>query len=205
MLGITTDGLKSKKTLEEPEIESLLSEDVTRCAWIDGLGRRIRLRKGSLGEVKTHLLSLDLANLKEHSIMLRAELLRMIEDEDDKALFVFDDKGVSLPIPVFSSITPNHGVPFLLHIMLMLGEYDTELDLRFQSTIRESLSAVGLIGNSTDAEDLKGYSIQLVKRTCGNTRLHCLGTYPTNGYLSRYSRWYSHFNNVTIQPHRGSN
>ena len=154
-----------KKTLEEPEIESLLSEDVTRCAWIDGLGRRIRLRKGSLGEVKTHLLSLDLANLKEHSIMLRAELLRMIEDEDDKALFVFDDKGVSLPIPVFSSITPNHGVPFLLHIMLMLGEYDTELDLRFQSTIRESLSAVGLIGNSTDADDLKGYSIQLVKRT----------------------------------------
>ena len=51
-----------------------------------------------------------------------------------------------LPIPVCSNITPNEPVPFLLHLMLMLGKFETELDLHITGSIRENLYYAKLIG-----------------------------------------------------------
>ncbi|KAL7538852.1 hypothetical protein ACHAXR_012264, partial [Thalassiosira sp. AJA248-18] len=79
-------------------------------------------------------------------------------------IFVDLENKTDLPIPVFSSVTPNNPVPFLLHMMLTLGKFDTELDIRMQPTLRDALSKVKLIGNNFDStEALEGYSQELVR------------------------------------------
>ena len=72
---------------------------------------------------------------------------------------MFDDSNErDLPIPVFSSITPHSSILFLLHLMLMCGQYETELDLKECRTMRESLVKAKLIGPETDEESLRQYS-----------------------------------------------
>ena len=50
-----------------------------------------------------------------------------------------------LPISVFSYVIPTLHVPFLLHIMLSMGQFETELDLVAHLTLRESLKHCRLI------------------------------------------------------------
>ena len=106
----------------------ILNHDVQDCAWVDGLGRCIQIRTMSLPELRRHLGSLDLTCLKTHLRELAVFLMSMIDGYEQKELFVFDDGGRDLPIPVFSSVTPNNPIPFILNVMLILGKYETELD-----------------------------------------------------------------------------
>ena len=82
---------------------------------------------------------------RPHSLMLRNCLLDMIARAEEgntnvelEERFVHEDNGEELPIPVFSSITPRSPIPFLLHVMLMCGKFETELDLRMHGSMRES-------------------------------------------------------------------
>ena len=138
--------------MKSSKIEEALHEDVKKCAWIDGMGRRIRLCKQALKEVKKHLEETNIVYVSESSWELRCFLLDTIKQEiagegDDvlRSLFIFEDQGEDLPIPIFSSVTPHNSVPFLLHIMLSLGEFDTELDLRMQPTMCDSFVSANLI------------------------------------------------------------
>ena len=90
--------------------------------------------------------------MSESSWDLRCFLLDTIKQEiagagDDvlRSLFIFEDQGEDLPIPIFSSVTPYNYVPFLLHIMLSLREFDTELNLRMQPTMRDSFVTANLV------------------------------------------------------------
>ena len=69
----------------------------------------------------------------------------------------FDDDHEHLPIPVYSYIKPTMGVQFMLHILLSMGHFSTEVDLISHSTIRECLQYAKLIGNRTDEESLQIY------------------------------------------------
>jgi hypothetical protein len=64
------------------------------------------------------------------------------------------DEEKELPIPVYSSLTPPLPVGFMLHMMLVSGTYDSELDLRSSSSMRKSLVATNLIGTRTDEASL---------------------------------------------------
>ena len=121
--------------MDPSEIERCLDIDIVRCGWVDGLGRKVLLRKRALIEVKTHLQGMVDRDISHTSRRLGWHLIDLINDGNDDEKFVFTDVSKVLPIPVFSSITPKTPVPFLLHIMLMLGEYDTELDLKMQPTM----------------------------------------------------------------------
>jgi hypothetical protein len=54
-------------------------------------------------------------------------------------LIISHGEYYTLPTPVFSYTKPSSGVNFLLHIMLSLGKFDTEIDLMLHSSIRNSL------------------------------------------------------------------
>ena len=69
-----------------------------------------------------------------------------VSDEDLIRFVDNDDIDELLPIPACSNITPNKPVPFLLHLMLMFGKFETEVDLRMTGSIRESLCYAKLIG-----------------------------------------------------------
>ena len=154
--------------------------DVSQCRWIDGLRWRVLLRGKALGEVKSSLQNeskmSDLS--RPHSLMLRNCLLDMITRTEEgntnvelEERFVHEDNGEELPIrvfssitpPVFSSITPRSPIPFLLHVMLMCGKFETELDLRMHGSMHESLAVAKLIGNDFEnPEELKRYSNDLI-------------------------------------------
>lgn len=73
-----------------------------------------------------------------------------VSDEDWIRFVNNDDIDELLPISVCSNIAPNEPVPFLLHLMLMLGKFETEVDLRMIGSIWESLCYIKLIGKEYD-------------------------------------------------------
>ncbi len=146
-------------------MENLLSAEIHLCCWIDCLGRRIRLRRETFDEVKAYLDSIDILSIVHvHSDVLRVLILSFImNDEDrDSTIFVFEDGGKDLPIPIYSSLTPQSAVAFILHMMLVCGSFETELDLIKTSSLRESLIVANLIGIETDEPSLRMYSNKLM-------------------------------------------
>ena len=151
------------KTLKDPdEIALLLDEDVTKCSWIDAVGRRVYLRKKAYAEVLKYLQNaerfsaVERDNMEEHSKGLLEYLIRKIADDTLDERFVYDDSAErDLPIPIFSSVTPHMSVPFLLHLMLVCGRFKTELDLKECETMKESLFLAKLIkGSENEDEDV---------------------------------------------------
>ena len=150
------------------EIINYLVANITQCCWFDAYGRRVFVRRRAFDEVCNHLnqpkFSVDKLSLD--SVILKNFLLRNMEglaDNDFNQCFVQNEK-LDLPVPVFSSITPHHPIPFLEHIMLVLGSYETELDFRTTPTIRDSFAKTKLIGPNTDNRSLKEYSKQIMQR-----------------------------------------
>jgi hypothetical protein len=85
-----------------------------------------------------------------------------MNDGDRDIIFVFEDGGKGLPIPINSSLTPQSAVSFILHIMLVCGSFETELDLIMTSLLRESLIVAKLIGIKIDKTSLQVYSNKLL-------------------------------------------
>jgi hypothetical protein len=81
---------------------------------------------------------------------------------DQNAAFIHKDGDKGLPIPVYSSVTPRLPVGFLLHVMLVCGNFETELDFRTAPSMHESLIAANLIGDRRDKDSLWAYSRQLI-------------------------------------------
>ena len=80
-----------------------------------------------------------------------------------KNLIYSADIKKHLPIPVYTFTMPTLVNQFLLHIMLSLGKFDTELDLLLHPSLRESLRTCHLIGPSDKIEDLQEYSNKLCR------------------------------------------
>ena len=155
MLGEYFRWFEIGKVMTADDIYDSLEHNLSQCMWIDGLGRQVRIRNMARGDVKNHFEE-DITEgdlLMEHSTTLRHHILDIIDNELDSSLFFFDDDGIELPIPVFSSVMPDHPSPFLLHFMLTRGKYETELDFRDSGSIRCSLALAGLVDGDLDNED----------------------------------------------------
>eukprot|EP00956_Cyclotella_meneghiniana_P042934 scaffold249353_cov82-Cyclotella_meneghiniana.AAC.19 len=131
-----------------------LSNDIVQCAWIDGANRLVRIRKCAVEPVKNHLNNLEEMCLRLDERKLRNHILVELEKDDynRNSLFFVDDGRSSCPIPVFSRVNPEQSMKFLHHIVLVLGEYDTELDLHRCNNAMELLSNTNLIGRHDTEE-----------------------------------------------------
>ena len=67
------------KAMNAQDITNGLNEDVRRCMWIDGIGRRVWLRKSARKDFRRHLDSLNYEDMKSHSVILRYALMEMID------------------------------------------------------------------------------------------------------------------------------
>ncbi len=150
--------------LKVTDMENLLSAEICICCWIDCLGRRIQLLRETFDEVKASLDSIDILSIVHvHSDVLRVLLLDIIMNDGDRdSIFVFEDGGKDLLIPIYSSLTPQSAVAFILHIMLVCGSFETELDLIRMSSLRKSLFVTKLIGIKIDEPSLQVYSNKLL-------------------------------------------
>ena len=67
------------------------------------------------------------------------------------------DEEDLLPIPVISPISPENPIQFLIHIILTMGNYQTEIDAMNHPSFRDCFQKVRLIGDNDDEESLQQY------------------------------------------------
>ena len=76
---------------------------------------------------------------------------------------LYDDESKHLPVPVYSYVKPSLGTRFVLHLLLSLGHFETELDLLLHRSLRDSLKYAKLIGEGENLTELQRYSNELLK------------------------------------------
>ena len=67
-----------------------------------------------------------------------------------KRNFIHEDDLDLLPIPVLSNTNPENTIHFLIHIILSMGQYKTEMDALCHASFRDCLREVKLIGTATE-------------------------------------------------------
>ena len=159
-------------------LESVLDPSMNKSVWVDGLQNKVFLHVKAFPEILTFLQDMHLSDdLEDPDNVMNAFLVEIIhlhdefnmlgafecDNDSQKWNFIqqhmlYDDDNRHIPIPVYSYIKPTMGPRFIHHIMLSLGEFDTEVDLILHRTLRESLRYCKLIGPLDDDESLKKYS-----------------------------------------------
>ena len=77
-----------------------------------------------------------------------------------KRLLYYRESGKeknNLPLQVYAYIIPDMGHQFILHIILSLGRFETEVDMKMHRRLRDYLRYSKLIGTDDDKESLKQY------------------------------------------------
>ena len=172
-----------KKTFNEVEMRSKIHYHVQKTMWIDGLRKQIKFRRNDIHELMVYLREIEIPKSNRHASHIMFNVFEKIErlnkvamsngdfmnqrDHDDwnfiSSEIIYDDKKMKLPIPVYSYIKPHMGTNFLLHILLSLGHFETELDLILRQNIKESFRYAKLIGKKDDEESLVKYSNDLLR------------------------------------------
>ena len=173
------------KKLNYGAMEKAIDYNLYQSSWIDGVQRIVRVRIKALPEINEYIQegNFDVNENDRISLNIMIALFNDIiflflrGDEDDDVplsedelarkktfsdLLIYKDHESHLPIPVYSYIKPHMGTRFILHIMLSLGEFDTEYDLNLHRSLRESLRYCKLIGPSSCRLDLEKYSDSLL-------------------------------------------
>jgi predicted GIY-YIG superfamily endonuclease len=167
----------SNKTLKGERIMEMIGEDLERSSWIDGLQHQVLVRRKALGEILDYCNSLEQGG-QDNPPSLMIEIFRSIHQElsSDHVLdegfqeYVFKnlldaDLGFEhLPCPVYSYVKPTMGFSFLNHILLSMGQFETEIDLKMHHSIRDSFRYAKLIGHENDEESLQRYSDELLEK-----------------------------------------
>ena len=78
-----------------------------------------------------------------------------------KTLLCDDASKERFQIPVFLYVRPNFEEQFILHILLSLWRFRTEINLCLHRTLRESFIHAKQIGQENDEESLERYSDEL--------------------------------------------
>ena len=78
----------------------------------------------------------------------------------DQLLHVDEDQFC--PIIVSNEVTPDNAHQFILHILLTLGRFETEVDLTTHRSLRDSFRYAKLIGSNNDEESLMVYANKLL-------------------------------------------
>ena len=152
---------------------------LTQSCWIDGFHHQVKVRDKAITEVMDWLnerfpnpSSLDTVSQEMISIFQNIQHIlsstyttsneqdEIFEEFARKNLIHFDKRD-HLPVPVYSYTKPTMGAQFILHILLSMGQFDTEYDLLMHPSLRDCLRYAKLIGDNNDEESLRQYSTNL--------------------------------------------
>ena len=76
--------------------------------------------------------------------------------------FIVADELELLPIPVPTPVGPQNAHSFVVHVVLSLDKYTTEIDVLHHPSPRTCLQKARLIGTETDAHSLQEYVDKLM-------------------------------------------
>mmetsp|Transcript_19481 Transcript_19481/g.27406 ORF Transcript_19481/g.27406 Transcript_19481/m.27406 type:complete len:548 (+) Transcript_19481:1364-3007(+) len=177
--------IQKGKTISGSKLHELISEDLKKSIFVDGMQQQIKLRMRAIPEIRQYFeeLTSELAHddiyfddLERESITVMIgffnEIYLAVNNEHDDTQFtnivkkhlVDDDSDRHLPDIVFTYVKPTLNVQYLLHILLSMGRFETEIDLLQHASLRQSFRFAKLIGLSDDPIDLQRYSNELLKK-----------------------------------------
>ena len=170
------------KLLNEETMRKIIDSDIRLTSWVDGLQRIVKIRREAIPELYEYINN----QMRHHDkasphiecmINLFNEIHSHYEDRNvtavvdeafgihlEKDLIYYDPNLDHLPIPVYSYIKPTMGTQFILHLLLSMGHFSTEIDLTLHPSLRESFRSSHLIGPLNDVESLQQYSNELLKK-----------------------------------------
>ena len=140
--------------------------DIKSTHFIDGLLNQVKARKEALSEIRSYLHDeIGMPEYEDDNYDAIKSIIELFNDihvvlhthdlNEEQESFKYHAKTnllishgpyYTLPTPVFSYTKPSNGAQFILHIMLSMGKFDTEIDLSLHPSLRESLRYTQLIG-----------------------------------------------------------
>ena len=168
-----------KDKISSQDMEKTISVSLDETHWIDGLQRQVKLQTKAIPELIHWCSQLENEDHTDDGAIEMIQLFRQIEyvtqtdidhlsDNDKEFLqhaqenLLYDNENEKhLPIPVYTFLKPSMGYQFLLHILLSMGRFSTEIDLTVHATIRDAFCYAKLIGSEEDKDSLHSYSHDL--------------------------------------------
>ena len=146
---------------------TVLHDDLSLSPWVDGANRQVRMRHAHVSAA-TQLI-IDLQQNADGAIAAQAHdlsdaILLPVQNEhltnDDMTLLLplyhrFLDTGkMKRNVVTFTQVTPTQFPRFLIHLMLSMGHFETEIDLYSSPSMIKAFRRASLIGpdNPTDAD-----------------------------------------------------
>ena len=113
------------------------------------------------------------------------EYMNGIDDEislyfaKNELLYYYDSgqDNDNLPVSLYAYIIPDMGHQFIMHVLLSLGIFETELDMKIHRTLSDALRYTKLVGTDCDEELLKQYSRLLRRRFIGEQLVYLQNIY----------------------------
>jgi hypothetical protein len=163
----------TSKTITGEQLNDCLSANMKTMLFVDCMMVQVKVRLEAFPEILDFLDELEtnidfdhsMTPSKREAINTMVSFFRDLErvfktDYDDliriedqelfdhamREIVISHEPGYHLPVPVFSYTKPTMGVQFLIHLLLSLGHFQTEIDLTSHATIRECMQYAKLIG-----------------------------------------------------------
>lgn len=167
-----------------PTKDKFATDNVTQnlrySSFIDGIQYKVKIRQNAVNEILDHISGLDDNDLLPEDVDMINYIREVcttsinelpIEDDDTNSFFkhindnlLDSSQSGLLPVYVFSQIRPTGGINFILHILLSMGRFTTEIEMTVHQSLRECLRQAKLIGPLTDTDSLQQYSNTLLRR-----------------------------------------
>ena len=159
--------------------ETLLSLDTIQSQWIDGLGYKIKINPFYLNDFREYCNTFCSNNSYYN---LQAEEAKVCISGSNCCYYVDDSRVDPLVQVVFSTIVPRNSSNFLIHLLLSLGQFTTEMDLFSHLSLKSAFAYAGLIRSSDGASDCE------ILQICRHFIMSQLRFYPGSAtILERYT------------------
>ena len=176
------------KNLDTLKLQQLLTTN--SMVWIDGFGKQVLIRKN-----RTSYFFDCLQNSNEQCAV---HLSAILQTEVDLLPFTSsNDDNRSSAVVFFSKIYPADAGKFFVHLLLSMGQFETELDLFSCNNLLDCFKKAGLWTNTTTRENIvnitRKYILEQAQFLPGSTRMfdknvvqcfHLLTDFFENGSIS---------------------
>ena len=189
---------KMYSTKKDDELSAVTSHNLRDSWWIDGFGFTVQVHGNAFDELRAYLANVEVFLLRrpDQSIIdLFSEILQGEASSDWLALkkrfiaprktceSVWAKSRALLPVPVHSFVKPTNATKFLFHVLLSLGQFQTEFDLVSHATMRDAFVYANLI-NDSSPEALAGSLTSLIRRyVVEQLAYYPVGTRTWDNYL----------------------
>ena len=134
-----------------------VGEDIHCSPLVDGLGRRVRVRIPYVTKIfdilDSNIPSVDSRIVNMHNLFKSLKEQVDSENRSDYFSLFVDESAVNEVVPVMSNVDVKNPGKFLIHLVISLGEFETEYDLFQEKCLYDSFVKAGLIDLSKSPDE----------------------------------------------------